>query len=389
MESKINQISISYTKNIDKNYLKKHGQFFTINQNLLDKIIDKKLNPKTILEPSFGTGRIIIECKKYYPNAKIDGVELETKLFNKIKDIIKNVKFINQDYLTLNENKKYDLIIGNPPYFEVDSQLINKNKYIELINGGRLNIYSLFIYKSINLLNENGQIRFIIPSSILTSKYFTKIREYIVKHTEVIDIINFNDDNLFNKVKQNVIILVLQKKKNTGKYIQIINDRLIFICNKDIIKKLLKNSTTIYKLNCKVKTGNIEWNKYKDELKFTNLEKKPLIKSENLSNTTGNTTTQYYIKLTTENKQKLIKMPCILVNRIINYANPKLNVYYKQTNDPVFIENHVNVIMGNKDKLDLIYKSLQNKKTIQFIKEFISNTQISQDELENIIPIYI
>jgi adenine-specific DNA-methyltransferase len=385
MENKVNQIniySLAYTKDTDKSYLKQHGQFFTLNQSLLDKLMESKLNPKSILEPSFGTGRIIVEAKRYYPNAYIDAVELDTKLFNKTKEIIQcsDVKFINVDYLTYNTNKKYDLIIGNPPYFETK---VTKEEFPEIING-RVNIYSLFIYKSINLLAENGQIRFIIPSSILTSKYFTKIREYIVKHTEVVDIIKFKDDNLFDKVKQNVIILVLQKKKNTGKNIQVINNRLIF----GNIKLNLTNSTTISKLGCKVKTGNIEWNKYKEELKFTNLEKRPLIKSGNLHDKAITNITNY-IRLTKENEKKLTITPCILVNRITSNLNPKLNIYYKKDCNPVFIENHINVITGDKDKLDIIYKSLKNEKTIEFIKEFISNTQISQDELENIIPIQI
>ena len=53
-----------------------------------------------------------------------------------------------------------------------------------------------------------------------------------------------------------------------------------------------------------------------------------------------------------------------------------------------FIENHVNVITGNVNDLKRIYNSLTNKKTIIFIKELIGNTQLSQHELQNIIPIF-
>ena len=54
-----------------------------------------------------------------------------------------------------------------------------------------------------------------------------------------------------------------------------------------------------------------------------------------------------------------------------------------------FIENHINIITGDIIKLKKIYNSLKNLKTINFINEFIGNTQLSQYELENIIPIFI
>jgi tRNA1(Val) A37 N6-methylase TrmN6 len=376
MEQKINNLSNNYTNDVDKTYLSKFGQFFTLDPILIEKLFDKKLKPKNILEPSSGTGRIVLECLKYYSNAKIDAVEIDKNLYNKSRSILKNANFINKDFLLFKTTNKYDLIIGNPPYFETTDY--NKKEYQE-IEYGRMNIYSLFIFKCIKLLEIGGELRFIIPTSILTSKSFNKLREYIIRFTEIKDIIKFNDNNLFSKVNQNVIILVLKKQKNTGKHIYRFSDRLVFIKDLNLFVKLLKGSVNITKLKCIVKTGNIEWNKYKNELLPTTSQTKQLIR------TSGN----YQLKLTNENKCKLIKEPCILVNRIISILNPKFIVRYKKDFEPVFIENHINVIFGSKENLNKIYKSLTNDKTCLFLKEFVSNTQISQDELQNIIPIYI
>jgi tRNA1(Val) A37 N6-methylase TrmN6 len=373
MEHKIEQLSISYTNDVDKTYLSKFGQFFTINKILLEKLIDKNIKPKRILEPSFGTGRIIVECLKFYSGAIIDAVEIDNVLYNKTKKEFKsitNVNLINKNFLEFKTSKKYDLIIGNPPYFETTDY--NKEEYKE-ITCGRMNIYSLFIYKCIKLLNENGILRFIIPSSILSSKSFELLRKYIIKHTEVVDIIKFNDTGLFEKVSQNVIILVLKKQKNTGKNVVNINGRIVF--TKNNFKPLLSNSTTIKKMNAIVSTGNIEWNKYRSNLKSTKSETRPLIRSNCILS----------MKLTNENRSKLIKEPCILVNRIININNPVLNVRYIKEPKEIFVENHINVITGKN--LNKIYKSLISSKTHKFLKEFVSNTQVSQDELQNIIPI--
>ena len=69
---------------------------------------------------------------------------------------------------------------------------------------------------------------------------------------------------------------------------------------------------------------------------------------------------------------------------------PKINLYFEQDEKKqYFIENHINIITGDIIKLKKIYNSLKNLKTINFINEFIGNTQLSQYELENIIPIFI
>ena len=69
----------------------------------------------------------------------------------------------------------------------------------------------------------------------------------------------------------------------------------------------------------------------------------------------------------------------------------KLNVYFQKNSSDesrCFIENHVNFIKGDIYNLTKIYNSLRDSKTITFIKELIGNTQLSQYELENIIPIF-
>ena len=53
-----------------------------------------------------------------------------------------------------------------------------------------------------------------------------------------------------------------------------------------------------------------------------------------------------------------------------------------------FYENHVNIIIGDYINLKIIYDSLISSNTIEFIKMIASNTQLSQFELENIIPVF-
>ena len=71
---------------------------------LLDKL---PLNPKTILEPSAGQGHIVKVLKEYFKNAEIEATDLIDRGYCE-----GGVDFLKKDY----GDKKYDLIITNPPF---------------------------------------------------------------------------------------------------------------------------------------------------------------------------------------------------------------------------------------------------------------------------------
>ena len=97
------------------------------------------------------------------------------------------------------------------------------------------------------------------------------------------------------------------------------------------------------------------------------------------------------MNITEQNKHLIITGPYILINRIVGLDPPRLNIYFQRNNgeeSKCFIENHVNVIKGEISCLEKVYNSLRDPRTITFIKELIGNTQLSQYELQNIIPIF-
>ena len=49
----------------------------------------------------------------------ITGIELNNTIYEEIKDIYNDskIKLLNEDFLSFNTDIKYNLIIGNPPFF--------------------------------------------------------------------------------------------------------------------------------------------------------------------------------------------------------------------------------------------------------------------------------
>jgi len=422
LEKQIHELSIKYTSETNKDYLKQFGQFFTLSPEILSKLMggfapQRRTNKSLdILEPSAGTGTIILECMKHFKNFSLDAIEIDKNVYDKTKLLFDGIPsrvgalphLINADFLKHDfKEKRYDLIIGNPPYFEITKEMRNSisDEFKEIISG-RTNIYSLFIYKCIKLLKPKGQLVFIIPKTILSGKYFSKLRTFIHQNCNILDIIKFDNNKLFKKALQSVIILKLwlrpQTTQSDNKFIKIIDNELYFV--KDPTQLSLNvDTTTISKLNCTVKTGNVVWNQHKELLCDNKIEEisLQLIHSSNFKE--GNLVLEVrqegakaldkkqYMNITEQNKHLIITGPYILINRIVGLDPPKLNIYFQRNNreeSKCFIENHVNFIKGPIEHLTRIYNSLRDPRTITFIKELIGNTQLSQHELENIIPIF-
>ena len=125
-------LSLSLTKQINKKEKKNNGIFFTppktINEviNNISKYTNNFQNIQNILEPSCGSCEFINILNDKFPNKNIIGFENNKKIYESIKNIEKkrkNIKIIYSDFLCEeNKNtkeKKYDLIIGNPPFFVI------------------------------------------------------------------------------------------------------------------------------------------------------------------------------------------------------------------------------------------------------------------------------
>jgi adenine-specific DNA-methyltransferase len=360
---------------------------------------------KDILEPSFGSGQFIdvitelvkIKNKRGKFKVNINGVELYDELYKLVKNKYnkeKNITLFNVDFLNWKTEKLYDLIFGNPPYFELTITKEQKEEYKEIVSG-RVNIYSLFIYKCINLLKSDGKLIFVIPTSLLSSKYFEKLRYYIHKTCIIDDIIILGSKD-FKDALQSTMIFKITKLSETNlannNFVVKFSNTIIFSNEYLQINKEIKDKKFINDYDCEIKTGSIVWNQHKDKLSNNkkNNEYITLIYPRNLVDNKlvikPDATKKQYIKINVEP----IKSPFIAINRIIGIKDISLKpVLVEETNiESYLFENHINVITGKLDNLKIIYNSLCKPETITFIKNIIGNTQLSKNELLYMIPIY-
>lgn len=115
----------------------------------------------------------------------------------------------------------FDVIVGNPPYvfgggkgIKKEEKEYFKKNYISAKN--KLNLFALFIEKSIDLLKEGGILGFILPNSLLRVTSYEEIRKLILEKTSILKIINLKP-GVFEGVTASTIIIILQKEKSREK----------------------------------------------------------------------------------------------------------------------------------------------------------------------------
>lgn len=393
-------ISKQLTSKLSKSVKKNNGIYFTppscVNNNikLLEPHFKKIIN---VLEPSCGSCEYITALHKLFPDLIITGIEYNKTIYQSILQLNNDkIDIKNIDYLKYETDVKYDLIIGNPPYFVMKKDNVDKSyhTYFE----GRPNIFILFIIKSIKMLNDNGILSFILPKNFLNCLYYDKTRKYIGKHFQILNIIECNNDK-YIETQQDTIILIIQKTRtcNNSGFILEIKNYTIFANqdNSKKIKKLYKNSKSLFELGFKVSVGNVVWNQCKDLL--TDDESKTrLIYSSDIENNTlikkkySNDDKKNFIN------KKGIKRPMIVINRGYGVGEYKFNYCLIDETNEYLIENHLICIECNTDlphdKLIVLYKkillSLNEKRTLEFIAIYFGNNAINTTELNNILPIY-
>lgn len=129
---------------------------------------------KKVLEVGTGTGIISLMIAQRNPEAQILAIDITFEAVNVSQINFSNSPFSNriksqlQDLKNFETEENFDLIISNPPYFEVN------NSEKDILARQRLELnFSDLIKKSSQLLSENGLFTVIIP--IDSDKEFNQI----------------------------------------------------------------------------------------------------------------------------------------------------------------------------------------------------------------------
>jgi hypothetical protein len=240
-------------------------------------------------------------------------VEPDVKSYVRDGDDLKEMK------LSMSEipRRRFDYVIGNPPYISYNKCSKQKFLIFELIKSGKIhlndiyginlhsipnrrkkyspkpNLYIFFIALGIALLKNNGKLCYIIPQTVLVNNDFDVIRYHLSKYLTIEKIITFSGKMFIGRgIKQNkevptssLIFVINQKRPSQSNLVEVIsyldlNDN-IENCFKNIKqnKKIIKNKILQKKLIENVSN----WNFINSSKEFLNFYEEYKKNSKDLS----------------------------------------------------------------------------------------------------------
>lgn len=231
---------------------------------LLDEVgYRTNLFGKRVLENSCGTGNIlrriveryIVDAEAHGHSAEqiraglerdIVGLEVDAKacvickrrltVMAKKYGILK-VKWnvITCDALTYSD-KDFSFVIGNPPYITYHDLSTETREQLrinyETCKKGRFDYCYAFIEHSINSLQMNGKLAYIVPNSVLKNVWAESLRSFLRPYLR--KILDLKNKNVFEDVTLSPVIIVAQKNVKN-------HSEMVYQCDDDHIQISVSN----------------------------------------------------------------------------------------------------------------------------------------------------
>jgi len=157
--------------------------------------------------------------------------ETRKKILPNMKDNIKNGNSLisdssydkafnwNAQFSDVFRDGGFDVVVGNPPYFTMQTMGNKIQKYFETSERwneyyrGQSDVLYYFYIHGINILKQNGVLGFITSRYWLENKWADRLRKFISENTKIEQIIDFKNSYIFEDANIHTLICILQKSK--------------------------------------------------------------------------------------------------------------------------------------------------------------------------------
>lgn len=231
---------------------KRNGRFYTpefIVNNVLDlsSYHGQTILKKHAIDNSCGDGAFLVAIVKRYCNEFlkensdlqqlseelsifIHGIEIDEieskKCIDNLNDTVANYGLYNvnwdincADTLTIDKyNGKMDFVLGNPPYVRVHN-LGNSFDYIRKFSfaqNGMTDLYIVFYEIGLKMLNENGILGYITPSSYFNSIAGEYMRLHLVNNNLLDKIVDLKHFQAFTATTYTTITILRNNRQKTA-----------------------------------------------------------------------------------------------------------------------------------------------------------------------------
>ena len=200
------------------------GAFYTPPEIASYMIAKMKIHQDSkILEPSFGDGSFLkalhdlpLKTSNIF-GCEIDPAACEHALLGDLLGGEQNL--LRGSFFDLPITKKFDAIVGNPPYVRLRSlsneEAEKASSSAEIIQGNRIgeesSLWLPFLIKAVEHAKQGGCVAFVLPYDFTYVKYARNTWHYLSGVFESIEILRIKE-RIFNDVLQGVVLFLASKK---------------------------------------------------------------------------------------------------------------------------------------------------------------------------------
>jgi adenine-specific DNA-methyltransferase len=348
-----------------------------------------------VLDPGCGTGEFLRDVLDRQPTAQITGWDSDHRILKCAEELVPEGEFVCRDALDPSLAEPFDLVIGNPPYFQFRASSPVRKYFADVISG-RPNIFSLFFKVGIENLRDGGQLGYVVPPSMNNGAYFNSLRAYIKSMAAIEFLEIFADPFHFEDAQTAVQLIVIRKGRQSDAYSISVpvggrkSNLLLFASDADDLAGILAGGRSLDSLGFTAVTGTVVWNTRKSDLRSEKVDGAvQLVWAHNIRggrvmiDETNEKRPQYVV-----NTEPLTG-PAIVVNRIVgSVGSGELRAGLIESGRKFVGENHVNVILptpGAEISCEQLLSLLMEPEVITQVRKITGNTQISATELKYLV----
>ena len=399
MESELSPVSREWLTGTTLETRKGLGQYLTpkpVADALLSRV---ELAPgMKVLDPGAGTGELLAAAARRQEGLELYGWDIDPGPLAAASRLVPGADLEERSALDPWQGRQFDLVIGNPPYFQFRPSPAEKARFAEVISG-RANIFACFFKAGLDVLAPDGHLAFIVPPSLNSGAYFEALRENITSQASIEDLTVLEGTDLFAGANTAIQLLVLRKGGTPGRFLfertcpESGFRRVIFTAEPEVVAAQFEGRRTLWELGYEAVTGTVVWNQRRADLRENRGDGAvPLIWSHNLRSGelvlgARANKPQYVVATETD------RGPAVLVNRVVgSVGRGELRTALVPEGMEFLAENHVNRIReraGATPAVDWteLHGMLADEAAAERIRMLTGNTQISATELTHLLPI--
>lgn len=368
---------------------------------LRDRLLDRcDLWPgMRVLDPGVGTGEFLASVREREPQADLYGWDEDPAMISVARRVVPDARLAHRNALDPRDGEPFDLVVGNPPYFQFRAAPALRDRFGGVISG-RVNIFALFFQVGLEALRPGGRLAFVVPPSMNNGAYFERLRRYLVARAEIEFLEIRREPDLFDRARTAVQLLVLRSGAGAsdGPRAATFADpssgfrRTVFSEDAGELRRLWREGRSLYRLGYEAVTGTVVWNRRREDLRRAPDESTArLIWSRDIGDT---------VEFPKEPKKppfvhasKKLRGPAIVVNRILGaVGRGRLRCALVPEGMEFVAENHVNVVRRHgrfAPGLDFpeLLAALRDPRVGDRARLLTGNTQLSAKELSHLLPL--